>query len=287
MTRKNDDVSFLDEFTRTKHWIIHRHPHEAGSPLLSLDHVSLWYDGNPALQDISFELHSGEQLAIVGPNGAGKSTLMKIIAGVLKPTQGNVHIYGHTPDGHICIAYVPQRNAVDWNFPVTVKDVVMMGRVGKIGFFRAPSKADWNRVKQALETVAIQDLENRPIHALSGGQQQRMFLARALAQEAELILMDEPLSGLDVSAQEELLALLPTLREKGVALLFALHDLNLARQHFGKILLLNRRLIALGEPDEVLQPSHLRNAYGDQLQIIQEEGNWLGLSDTCCDHGED
>lgn len=279
-------MTFRDEFTRTKHWIIHRHPHEAGSPLLTLDQVSLWYDGNPALQDISLELHSGEQLAVVGPNGAGKSTLMKIIAGVLKPSQGDVHIYGHAPDGHICIAYVPQRTAVDWNFPVTVKDVVMMGRVSKIGFFRSPSRKDWTIVREALAAVGMQELENRPIHALSGGQQQRMFLARALAQEAELILMDEPLSGLDLPAQEELLTLLPNLQQKGIALLFALHDLNLARQHFPKILLLNRRLIALGDPEEVLQPSNLRRAYGDQLQIFQEEGNWLGLSDTCCDHGE-
>lgn len=279
-------MTLRDEFTRTKHWIIHRHPHEAGSPLLTLDQVSLWYDGNPALQDISLELHSGEQLAVVGPNGAGKSTLMKIIAGVLKPSQGDVHIYGHAPDGHICIAYVPQRTAVDWNFPVTVKDVVMMGRVGKIGFFRSPSRRDWTIVREALAAVGMQELENRSIHALSGGQQQRMFLARALAQEAELILMDEPLSGLDLPAQEELLTLLPNLQQKGIALLFALHDLNLARQHFPKILLLNRRLIALGDPEEVLQPRNLRRAYGDQLQIFQEEGSWLGLSDTCCDHGE-
>lgn len=280
-------MAILDELTRTKHWIIHRHPHEAGSPLLILDRVSLWYDGNPALQEISLELQSGEQLAVVGPNGAGKSTLMKIIAGVLKPTQGDVHVYGHAPDGHICIAYVPQRNAVDWNFPVTVKDVVMMGRVGKIGFFRSPSRKDWEVVRRALETVAIRELENRPIHALSGGQQQRMFLARALAQEAELILMDEPLNGLDYPAQEELLALLPALQQKRVALLFTLHDLNIARQHFSKILLLNRRMIAIGEPGEVLQPHHLRRAYGDQLQIIPDEGAWLGLSDTCCDRGEE
>ncbi len=275
----------LDEFTRTKHWIIHRHPHEAGSPLLIMDKVSLWYDGNPALQDISFELQSGEQLAVVGPNGAGKSTLIKVIAGVLKPSSGDVHIYGHSPDGHICIAYVPQRKAVDWNFPVTVKDVVMMGRVGKIGFFRTPSRTDWNIVRQALETVGIRDLENRPIHALSGGQQQRMFLARALAQEAELILLDEPLSGLDLPAQEELLALLPALQAKGVAVLFALHDLTIARQHFAKIMLLNRKLIALGEPQQVLHPHNLRRAYGEQLQLIEDEGTWLGLSDTCCDEG--
>ncbi len=279
-------MTFLDEFRRTKHWIIHRHPHEADRPLLRMDGVSFWYDGNAALQEISFELQSGQHLAVVGPNGAGKSTLMKIIAGVLKPTQGAVHIYGHAPDGHICIAYVPQRNAVDWNFPVTVKDVVMMGRVGKMGFFRSPSSADWKKVDQALETVGIEELQNRPIHALSGGQQQRMFLARALAQEAELILMDEPLSGLDLPAQEELLGLLPALQAKGVALLFALHDLNLARQHFAQMMLLNRQLVALGTPDEVLQPRHLRRAYGAQLQLIQEDGVWLGLSDTCCEDRE-
>ncbi|MFN3307862.1 MAG: metal ABC transporter ATP-binding protein [Anaerolineales bacterium] len=284
---ESKSVTFQDELKRTKHWIIHRHPHEADSPLLVLDQVSLWYDGNPALQDISFQLQSGEQLAVVGPNGAGKSTLMKIIAGVLKPTQGVVHVYGHAPDGHICIAYVPQRSAVDWNFPVTVRDVVMMGRVGKIGFFRRPSRKDWDMVKSALEAVGIQELENRPIYTLSGGQQQRMFLARALAQEAELILMDEPLSGLDLPAQEELLALIPTLQRRGAALLFALHDLSLARQHFPKILLLNRQVIALGDPQVVLQPRYLLRAYGGQLQIVQDEREWFGLTDTCCDHGED
>ncbi|PWH17074.1 MAG: manganese ABC transporter ATP-binding protein [Anaerolineae bacterium] len=279
-------MTLRDELTLTKHWIVQHHPHEAGDPLLRVENVSLWYDGHPALQDVSFELQAGEHLAVVGPNGAGKSTLMKIIAGVLKPTRGDVHVYGHAPGGHICIAYVPQRNAVDWNFPVTVKDVVMMGRVGKIGFFRSPRRTDWQRVRQALETVGIQALAERPIYALSGGQQQRMFLARALAQEAELILMDEPLSGLDLPAQEELLALLPTLQQNNIALLFALHDLNLARQHFSKILLLNRQLIAIGEPDEVLKPSNLRRAYGGHLHIVSDEGRWLGLSDTCCSEGE-
>jgi len=279
-------MTLRDELTRTKHWIVHRHPHEAESPLLRMENVSFWYDGHPALQEISFKLQSGEHLAVVGPNGAGKSTLLKIIAGVLKPAQGDVHIYGHAPDGRICIDYVPQRNAVDWKFPITVKDVVMMGRVGKIGFFRSPGRADWQRVRQALETVGIQTLADRPIHALSGGQQQRMFLARALAQEAELILMDEPLSGLDLPAQEELLALLPTLQQNGIALLFALHDLNLARQHFSKLMLLNRQLIALGQPDEVLRASNLRRAYGGHLQIVPDEGGWLGLSDTCCSDGE-
>ncbi|MCS6906265.1 MAG: metal ABC transporter ATP-binding protein [Anaerolineales bacterium] len=276
-------MSLLDELTRTHHWVAYRHPHQVGSPLLLLDKVSFWYGRDAALLDLSLELQSGEQLAVVGPNGAGKSTLLKIIAGVLRPTQGEVHVYGHAPDRHICIAYVPQRTAVDWNFPVTVKDVVMMGRVGKIGFFRSPSRRDWEKVSQALEIVGIQDLANRSICALSGGQQQRMFLARALAQEAELILMDEPLSGLDSPAQEELLALLPALRQEGVALLFALHDLTLARRHFSKVLLLNRRLIALGMPEEVLQPHYLRRAYGEQLQIIPEQGEWLGLTDTCCE----
>ncbi len=151
------------------------------------------YNGHLALDRISFELNAGEQIAVVGPNGAGKSTLIKTLAGIQHPTHGEVSIYGHGPEGHICIAYVPQRSAVDWSFPVTVSDVVMMGRIGVLGLFHHPGRRDYAYVRECLDQVGIADLANRQIEELSGGQQQRMFIARALAQEAELMLMDEPL----------------------------------------------------------------------------------------------
>ncbi|MFX1355438.1 MAG: metal ABC transporter ATP-binding protein, partial [Promethearchaeota archaeon] len=168
--------------------------HDAGAPILEASHLTMRYNGRAVLEDISFHLVSGEQVAVVGPNGAGKSTLFRVIAGVLHPTAGEVRIAGHCPGGHICIAYVPQRSQVDWAFPVTVADVVMMGRAGKVGLLRHPSRKDWEYVRQCLDVVGMADLVDRQIGELSGGQQQRMFIARALAQEAELVLMDEPLT---------------------------------------------------------------------------------------------
>ena len=165
------------------------------------------YDGRMAVEEISFHLHAGERVAVVGPNGAGKSTLFKLIAGVLPPTSGQVKVYGSGPRGHVCIAYIPQRSQVDWRFPVNVSDVVMMGRSAKLRPLTWPGKGDWQVVRQALATVDLGDLEKRQIGQLSGGQQQRMFIARALAQEAELMLMDEPLAGLDAPSQEGLLSI--------------------------------------------------------------------------------
>lgn len=258
-------------------------PHLPDQPILNLAHVSLRYDnGHTALEDITFHLHAGERVAVVGPNGAGKSTLFKIIAGVLPPTEGQVSVYGFGPGGHVCISYIPQRSQVDWRFPVSVADVVMMGRIAKLGLFRWPGKRDWEIVRAALEMVGLHDLAHRQIGELSGGQQQRMFIARALAQEAELMLMDEPLTGLDTPSQESLLALLDDLQQRGVTIMVATHDLEQARQHFDRILLLNRRLIAFGPPDQVLQEKNLRRAYGGSLTLAQ--GHFI--TDTCCEGDE-
>ncbi|MCB0004583.1 MAG: ABC transporter ATP-binding protein, partial [Anaerolineae bacterium] len=177
-------------------------PHLAGEPILALRDVSARYNGRFALQDISFDLIAGEQVAVVGPNGAGKSTLFKVIAGVLPSSGGEVTVAGSGPGKHICIAYVPQRSQVDWTFPVDVADVVMMGRIGRLGLFRRPKRLDWDYVHQSLAVVGMSEFAERQIGELSGGQQQRVFIARALAQEAELMLMDEPLTGLDVRSQE-------------------------------------------------------------------------------------
>jgi ABC-type Mn2+/Zn2+ transport system ATPase subunit len=280
-------MSLLEELKRTDHLVRHRTaPHETGQPILKAEGLTVRYESGIALQDVSFEVQPGERLALVGPNGAGKSTLFKVIAGVLAPTQGKVHVYGHEPGGHICIAYLTQRSQVDWSFPVSVADVVMMGRIGQIGLLRQPKARDWQIVHQALETVQLAHLAGRQISQLSGGQQQRMFIARALAQEAELILMDEPLAGLDINAEENILQLLDRLRAEQVTVMVALHDLETASQYFDRILLLNRRLIGLGTPGEVFEPENLVQAYGGRLRLVATPEGLLAVGDTCCGEGE-
>ncbi len=257
--------------------------HRQGSRLLEIDALTVRYNGVAALEEVSFLLESGQRLAVVGPNGAGKSTLFKVIAGVLSPTRGEVRVYGYEPGGHICIAYLPQRNAVDWNFPVSVADVVMMGRIGKLGLLRWPKRGDWEFVYQSLEAVDLAHLAQRQISELSGGQQQRMFIARALAQEAELMLMDEPFTGLDARSQEDILRILDVLGKRGVTILASTHDLNLAGDHFDRVLLLNRRVIGFGEPRQVFTTERLIQAYGGHLRLVQSESDVFALSDTCCD----
>jgi ABC-type Mn2+/Zn2+ transport system ATPase subunit len=265
----------------------HRQPHDPTKPCVQLRQVTVSYDGVTALDAVTLALSAGDQVAVVGPNGAGKSTLFHVIAGTLKPTQGQVNIYGSGPQGHSCVGYVPQRNRIDWRFPVTVQDVVMMGRVGKIGLLRWPRRQDRRLVNEALTRVDMNAFANRQIGELSGGQQQRVFLARALAQEAELLLLDEPLTGLDLPSQEAILALLAQLRRQGVTVLVATHDLNQAAEHFAKVMLLNRRLIALGAPREVLTPRLLSQAYGSQLHIVHSSEGDLLLADSCCGEGHE
>jgi manganese/iron transport system ATP-binding protein len=253
--------------------------HQPNEPALDVRHVTVRYNGRIALEDITFHLHEGERIAVVGPNGAGKSTLFKVVAGVLQPSAGEVTIFGSHPGRHICIAYIPQRSLVDWSFPVTVADVVMMGRSAKLGFLNWPHKKDWEYVHRALEIVELSKLAARPISQLSGGQQQRMFIARALAQEAELMLMDEPLSGLDTPAQEGLLTLLDSLRDQKVTVMVATHDLDQAARHFDRILLLNQRVIAFDLPQKVMHTDYLLMAYGGRLKL--PSGGTMVVDDCC------
>ena len=277
-------MAVIEEFQKTtQHLSRQREPHEADQPILHVEEVSKIYESGPALEYVSFEIEEGERLAVVGPNGAGKSTLFRIISGVETPTVGDIHIYGHSPSGHICIAYLTQRSQVDWNFPVSVADVVMMGRVGQLGLFRNPKARDWEVVHRALAVVGMENMSKRQISQLSGGQQQRMFIARALAQEAELMLMDEPLGGLDIHSQEEILNVLDDLRQANVTVLISLHDLKIASQYFDRILLLNHRMLGIGTPDEVLIPDNLVAAYGGHLHLVPTEEGVLALGDTCCD----
>src|SRR5512145_2855098 len=256
----------------------HTH-HQPNEPILDVKHITVRYNGRVVLEDITFHLHEGERIAVVGPNGAGKSTLFKVISGVLSPSTGEVNIFGSRPRGHICIAYIPQRSHVDWNFPVSVADVVMMGRSAKLGPLNWPHKRDWEHVRRALETVELSDLAERQISQLSGGQQQRMFIARAIAQEAELMLMDEPLTGLDAPAQEGLLSLLDTLRSQHVTVMVATHDLDQAARHFDRIMLLNHQIVAFDVPQQVLQTENLLAAYGGRLKV-DPQGTML--VDDCC-----
>jgi manganese/iron transport system ATP-binding protein len=262
--------------------------HEPDRPMLEVAHLNVRYDHVTALEDVSFQLERGERVAVVGPNGAGKSTLFKVIAGVLQPTSGMVNVSGHVPGGHICIAYLPQRSNVDWTFPVSVADVVMMGRIGKLGIFRWPKSSDWDYVHQCLDDVGLLPLAERQISELSGGQQQRMFIARALAQEAEIMLMDEPLSGLDVQSQEDIYAILDKLRLRAVTVMVATHDLDQAATHFDRAMLLNHRLLGFDQPGEVFTTERLVMAYGGHLRLVENgESGLLALGDTCCDEGEE
>jgi manganese/iron transport system ATP-binding protein len=267
-------------------FLYHSAPHEPGRPLLRVERLSVEYQSGLALDDINFEIQAGERLAVVGPNGAGKSTLFKVIAGVLRPSQGLVEIAGHEPGGHNCIAYVPQRSQVDWNFPATVADVVMMGRIAQIGYLRWPTARDWQLVREMLNMVNLEAYAKRQIGQLSGGQQQRMFIARALAQEAQLILMDEPLSGLDLPAQEDIFQIMDALREQKVTIMVAMHDLETASNRFERVMLLNRRLIGIGRPEEVFSTDSLLKAYGGHLRLVPTPDGLAALSDSCCDEGD-
>jgi manganese/iron transport system ATP-binding protein len=272
----------MKQISRTS-LIPHHAEHVPGASIVEVSGLGVRYNGRAALEDINFQLNSGQRVAVVGPNGAGKSTLFKVIAGVIPPSSGKVKVFGEGPGGHICIAYVPQRSQVDWDFPVSVADVVMMGRIGKLGPLRWPRSRDWEHVHHALEMVGLADLAKRQIGELSGGQQQRMFIARALAQEAELMLMDEPLTGLDVTTQEDIFRILVDLNESGVAVLVAMHDLKMAAERFDQVMLLNRRMMGFGHPSDVFSPDRLVEAYGGHLRLVEVGTDMLALSDTCCD----
>lgn len=262
-------------------------PHDTSSPPLEVKDLAVRYNGNLALADVSFVLSEGTRAAVVGPNGAGKTTLLRAIAGTLRPASGQVRIYGLRPSGHVCIAYVPQRSQIDWRFPVAVSEVVMMGRTRKIGLLRWPGRGDWHIVRQALDQVRLAELADWQIGELSAGQQQRAFLAQALAQEAEIILLDEPFTGLDMPSQEMIFQLLDDLRQRQVTVMVSMHDLNLAAERFDQVLLLNRRLIAAGPPRQVFTREHLLSAYGGHVHMLPGGGGIMVLTDTCCEGGEE
>ena len=221
---------------------------------MALEVRDLWtgYDGGPVLEGVTFSIERGCLAGLVGPNGSGKSTLLRAILGLQKPWRGQVLAFGARPDRRR-LGYMPQTEAVDWAFPITVFEVALMGRYGLLGPLRRPGRRDRQVAWQALERVGMADKARRCIRELSGGEQRRTLIARALAQEADLLLLDEPFAGLDAPVQHDLLHLFQELASEGKTLLVATHDLSCVATHFDHAVFLNRRVIAFGRLDEVLR----------------------------------
>ncbi len=251
----------------------------AGQAVLYVEDLRVGYDGALALDGVTLTVPHGAQVAVVGPNGAGKSTLFKSVVGLLRPRSGRILIHGRPPgDQDDPVAYVPQREEIDWRFPVSVSDVVMMGRYGRLGPLRRPRQIDREIVAQALDRLGLSDLASRPIGELSGGQQQRVFLARAIAQEPHVLLLDEPFTGVDVRAREMVLDLLQSMRARDVTVLVSTHDMETAARRFDLVALLNHRLIAYGAPDHVFTPPHIAAAFGGQALFL----DGMVVIDQCC-----
>ena len=247
---------------------------------LEVQNIRVGYGDKIILDDLSFHVPHGARVAVVGPNGAGKSTLFKALVGLLPLQRGNILIHGEPLGAHKdCVAYVPQREEVDWRFPVTVNDVVMMGRYRQTGWLKRASAHDKQMVQESLEQMGIVNLAEQSIGQLSGGQQQRAFLARAIAQEPHILLMDEPFTGVDVTTQEATLRLLEHLQQQKVTAIVSTHDLNLAASRFDLVLLLNHKLIAYGAPSQVLAKENLVQAFGNSL-LVMNDG--VMLVDECC-----
>lgn len=234
-------------------------------PALELRDVTVGYARSPVLDAVTAEIGQGRICGLLGANGAGKSTLFKTATGMLAPWSGEVLLYGLPPArarGRGLVGYVPQAEQVDWDFPVRVFDVVMMGRYGHMGFTRRPRRADRAAVAEALERTGLTALAHRQIGALSGGQRKRAFVARGIAQEAELLLLDEPFAGVDRGSEATLRALLREMRDAGRTVILATHDLAAVPEVCDEALLLHHRVVAHGPPKEVLTPERLMRAFG-------------------------
>ncbi len=249
------------------------------TPAIRVSHVTVTYpNGNQALSDISFSLAPGGICGLVGINGSGKSTLFKTIMGFVRPSAGTVQLNGMTVARALKsnqVAYVPQAEDVDWNFPVLVRDVVMMGRYGHMGLLRIASRADRTAVDGALERVGMQDFRTRQIGELSGGQKKRVFLARALAQDGRIILLDEPFTGVDVKTEHAIMDLMRDLRDAGHLMLVSTHNLGSVPDFCDQVVLINRRLLAAGPTQRVFTQANLARAFGGVLRHFQLRGDRL------------
>ncbi|MFC6239196.1 metal ABC transporter ATP-binding protein [Longivirga aurantiaca] len=241
-------------------------PISATTPLVDVSHASFGYGHHAVLSDVSYAVMPGQFTGIVGPSGSGKTTLLKLLLGTEKPQRGSV-----TRAAGVSVSYVPQLETVNWNFPVTVNDCVLMSRPARRPIPRA-SKAERAEVADVLERLGIADLGARHIRELSGGQQQRMFLARALVRRPQMLLLDEPTSGVDVQTRHEVLHLLDDLNREGLAIVLTTHDLNGMAAHLPHLLALRTRVIASGPPSEVIVPAVVEEVFGARMEILQHLG---------------
>ncbi len=233
--------------------------------------LTVSYGRRAVLYNVDFEIEEGQLVAVIGPNGAGKTTLLKTMAGMLKPLKGWVKIYGQPPHKRRgWIGYVPQKESVDWEFPATVLDVVMMGTYGHLGWFRRPGKRERDIAFEALREVGIENLADRHISELSGGQQQRTFIARALAQKARVYFMDEPFAGVDARSEEAILSVLDKLKHQGKTVVVVHHDLYTVSKFFDSVILLNLVLIDYGRTSEVMTEENLRRTYGGRIDLVSK-----------------
>ncbi|HBG01407.1 MAG TPA: manganese ABC transporter ATP-binding protein, partial [Firmicutes bacterium] len=241
---------------------------------LNIENLTAGYPGNIVLQDVSFKVRRGSLAAIIGPNGGGKSTLLKTAVGLLEPVNYKVlNLLGQSPQkGRRRVAYLPQQEEVDWDFPITVFDVVLQGRLVRQGLWGRYTKGDYASSHEALEFFGLGKYKETQIGALSGGQRQRAFLARALVQEADLILLDEPSTGLDAKAQHEMAELFTTLSKNGKTIVAATHDLNCLTECFDYVLALNGRVLAEGKPDEVLTEANMVELFARHFPKVGASG---------------
>ncbi|MEB2782023.1 metal ABC transporter ATP-binding protein [Algoriphagus persicinus] len=239
------------------------------SPILEIHDLTVSYDQSPVLWNVDLSLPAGKLIGILGPNGAGKSTLIKAIMGLVPITGGYVKLFDRElNDVRSRISYVPQRESVDWNFPASVLDVVMMGTYGKLGLFRRPGKKEKKIAMDCLDKVGMQSFIDRQISELSGGQQQRVFIARALAQEADLYLMDEPFAGVDMATETAIFQLLQEMTAAGKTVIVVHHDIHSAMNYFDWIIMLNLHLVASGPKTDVVTEELLRKTYGGKLNLL-------------------
>ncbi len=244
------------------------------SPIISVEHLTVSYGHKPALLDINFSIRPKQLIGIIGPNGSGKSTLLKSLLGFIKPDFGNIKVYDKiVSKNEGLMAYVPQRSAVDWDFPITVREVAMMGRYQYIPWWKEPNQNDSVIVQKAMETVRVSELGDRQIGELSGGQQQRVFMARALSQKADILLLDEPFAGVDAATEKAILNVLKSVKESGKTLIVVHHDLTTAAEYFDQLILLKQRLYAYGTPEKVLQESLLNQVYEGKMKIFSNITN--------------
>lgn len=238
--------------------------------MLSVRNLTVSYGNYKALDDITLDIGQGRLVGVIGPNGAGKSTLMKAMLGLIPVDRGSVSVLGQ-PVKKIRkkIAYVPQRNNIDWDFPINVRDTVLLGTYPSLGLFRRPGRREKQLAADCLEEVGLSAYAKRQIGALSGGQQQRIFLARALAQQARIFLLDEPFVGIDASSEATIIKVLKRLRDEGKTVMVVHHDLSRARDYFDELVLVNKKLMAAGSTEHVLAPDKISAAYEVQMPLLQ------------------